>query len=289
MFTNLSDGAKGAWCMIVSTLLLTIQDAITKWLTADFHAGEVLFYRGIFTFLPIVFLVAWAGNWRILISRDLTGTLVRAALGAATSIFVILSFVYLPLATALAIIFLNPIILTAMSVPLLGERVGWRRWIAVLVGFAGVLIMVRPSGDGVPFFYIFPLVTALLASLRDVATRRLRGTDNSTSILFYSMLVAVLAGGASLPILDGHWPGLFDWGLFAAAGVLAAIAHLLIIQALLLAPAGTVAPLRYLSLVWAVVIGYGVWGDVPDQWKLAGATLVVGAGLFILHRELRKP
>jgi drug/metabolite transporter (DMT)-like permease len=82
---------------------------------------------------------------------------------------------------------------------------------------------------------------------------------------------------------------LFDWGLFAAAGVLAAIAHLLIIQALLLAPAGTVAPLRYLSLVWAVVIGYGVWGDVPDQWKLAGATLVVGAGLFILHRELRKP
>ena len=79
--------------MIVSTLLLTIQDAITKWLTVDFHAGEILFYRGIFTFVPIVFLVAWAGNWRILISRDLTGTLIRAALGAATSIFVILSFV----------------------------------------------------------------------------------------------------------------------------------------------------------------------------------------------------
>ena len=81
----------------------------------------------------------------------------------------------------------------------------------------------------------------------------------------------------------------FEKSGLAAAGVLAGIAHLLIIQALLLAPVGTVAPLRYLSLVWAVVIGYGVWGDVPDQWKLAGATLVVGAGLFILHRELRKP
>ena len=275
--------------MIVSTLVLTIQDAIAKWLTADFHAGEILFYRGIFTFIPIVILVAWAGNWRVLISRDLKGTLIRAGLGAATSIFVVLSFVYLPLATALAIIFLNPIILTALSVPMLGERVGWQRWVAVLIGFAGVLIMVRPSGGGVPFFYIFPLVTALLASLRDVATRRLRGTDNSLSILFYSMLVAILAGGASLPVLGSHWPGLFDWGLLAAAGILAAVAHLLIIQALLLAPAGTVAPFRYLSLVWAVVIGYGVWGDVPDQWKLAGAALVVGAGLFILHRELKRP
>ena len=275
--------------MIVSTLVLTIQDAIAKWLTADFHAGEILFYRGIFTFIPIVILVAWAGNWRVLISRDLKGTLIRAGLGAATSIFVVLSFVYLPLATALAIIFLNPIILTALSVPMLGERVGWQRWVAVLIGFAGVLIMVRPSGGGVPYFYIFPLVTALLASLRDVATRRLRGTDNSLSILFYSMLVAILAGGASLPVLGSHWPGLFDWGLLAAAGILAAVAHLLIIQALLLAPAGTVAPFRYLSLVWAVVIGYGVWGDVPDQWKLAGGALVVGAGLFILHRELKRP
>ena len=289
MFNNLSDGAKGAWCMIVSTLLLTTQDAITKWLTADFHAGEVLFYRGIFTFLPIIFLVARAGNWRILISRDLQGTLIRAGLGAATSIFVILSFVYLPLATALAIIFLNPIILTALSVPLLGETVGWRRWIAVLIGFVGVLIMVRPSGGGVPYYYIFPLFTALLASLRDVATRRLRGRDNSLSILFYSMLVAMLAGGASLPLLGGHWPNLFNWGLLAAAGILAGIAHLLIIQALLFAPAGTVAPFRYLSLVWAVVLGYVVWGDVPDQWKLTGAALVVGAGLFILHRELRRP
>jgi drug/metabolite transporter (DMT)-like permease len=289
MFRKLSNSAKGAWCMIVSTLVLTIQDAIAKWLTADFHAGEILFYRGIFTFIPIFTLVAWAGNWRVLISRDLKSTLIRAVLGTATSIFVVLSFVYLPLATALAIIFLNPIILTALSVPMLGERVGRQRWIAVLIGFAGVLIMVRPSGGGMPYFYIFPLVAALLASLRDVATRRLRGTDNSLSILFYSMLVSILAGGASLPVLGSHWPSLFDWGLLAAAGILAAVAHLLIIQALLLAPASTLAPFRYLSLVWAVVIGYGVWGDVPDQWKLAGAALVVGAGLFILHRELKRP
>jgi drug/metabolite transporter (DMT)-like permease len=288
VFNNLSDGAKGALCMIAGTLLLTTQDGITKWLAADYHAGEILFYRGFFTFIPIALLVARAGGWRILATRNLKGTLIRAGLGTATSIFVVLSFLFLPLATALAIIFLSPIMLTALSVPLLGERVGWRRWMAVIIGFAGVLIIVRPSAEGVPYFYIFPLVTALLSTLRDVVTRQLRGTENSLSILFYSMLVAILAGGASIPMLGGHWPSLFDWGLLAAAGILVAISHLLTIQALMLAPGGTVAPFRYLSLVWASVIGYGVWGDVPDQWKLAGTALVVGAGLFILHRELKQ-
>jgi len=289
MFRNLTDSAKGIWCMIAGTLLLTTQDGITKWLAADYHAGEILFYRGIFTFVPIALLVVRTGGWQVLATRNLKGTLIRAGLGTATSIFVVLSFLYLPLATALAIIFLSPVMLTALSLPLLGERVGWRRWTAVIVGFAGVLIMVRPGAAGVPYFYIFPLITALLSTLRDVATRHLRGTENSLSILFYSMLVAILAGAASLPLLGGHWPSLFDWGLLAIAGILVAISHLLTIQALLLAPGGTVAPFKYLSLVWAGVIGYGVWGDVPDQWKLAGAALVVGSGLFILHRELKRP
>lgn len=289
MFSNLSDGAKGAWCMIIGTLLLTSQDAITKWMTADYHAGEILFYRGFFTFVPIVFLMARSGSWRGLVSRNLKGTLLRAGLGTATSVFVVLSFLYLPLADALAIIFLSPIMLTALSVPFLGERVGWRRWLAVLVGFAGVLFMVRPGAEGVPYYYAFPLITALLSALRDIATRRLRGGDSSVSILFYSMFVALLVSGASLPFLGAHWPSASDWGLFAAAGLLVAVSHLLTIQALLYAPGGTVGPFRYLSLVYATVIGYGIWGDVPDAWKLAGAALVVGAGLFILHREMRGP
>ena len=288
MFGDLSDGAKGAWCMIAGVFLLTTQDAITKWLTTDFHPGEILFYRGFFTFIPIAVLVARAGGWQILGTRDLKATTIRAILGAATSIFVILSFIYLPLATALAIIFLNPIILTALSVPLLGEQVGWRRWLSVFVGFTGVLLIVRPGGEGMPFYYIFPLIAALLSSFRDILTRRLRGGDGSVSILFYSMTVAILAGAASLPLYGAHWPSPSEWGLFAAAGTMIGLSHLLTIQAYLFAPAGTVAPFRYLSLVYAVIIGYGVWGDVPDIWKIAGATLVVGSGLFIPHRELRR-
>lgn len=286
MFSNLSNGAKGAWCMIIGSLLLTTQDAITKWLTADFNTGEIMFYRSIFTFVPIIILVAWARDWRVLASSNLKGTLIRAGLGTATSAFVVLSFVFLPLTDALAIIFLGPIMLTALSVPMLGERVGWRRWFAVFVAFFGVLLIVQPGDGGFQFFFIIPLVTALLSALRDIATRRLRADDSSLSILFYSMLVALIASAASMPILGGHWPDLGHWGLFAIAGTLNSLAHLLTIQALLWAPGGTVAPFKYLSLVWATAISYGVWGDIPAPWTIAGAALVVGAGLFILHREV---
>ncbi len=288
MFSNLSDGAKGALCMIVGGLLLTTQDGIAKWLTADFHPGEVMFYRGLFTFVPIIVIIAVRSSGiRTLATQNLKGTLIRAALGAGTSVFVVVSFIYLPLADALAIIFLSPIMLTALSGPMLGEPVGWRRWLAVLVGFAGVMMMVRPSAEGIPYYYFFPLFTALLSALRDAVTRRMRGGDSPVSILFYSMAAGLLVGAISMPVFGAHWPNLSQWGLFAIAGILNSLSHLLAIQAFLLAPGGTMAPFRYLSLVWAAVMGYLIWGDVPDGWKLAGAALVVGAGLFILYREMR--
>ena len=286
MFRNLSDGAKGAYCMIVGSLLLTSQDAITKWMTSSYHAGEILFYRGIFTFIPIIFLVLWAGNINLLRTRSFNSTLLRALLGSATSVFVVLSFTYLPLATALAIIFLSPIMLTALSVPILGEKVGWRRWCAVFVGFCGVLLIIQPGQGGVWLYFLIPLFTALLATMRDIVTRQMKGGDTSLSILFYSMIVAVLTGGISLPVFGFSLPNWNDVILFAAAGIMVSVSHLLIIQALLFAPGATVAPFKYLSLVYAAVIGYIVWGDVPNIGKIMGAALVVLAGLFILHREM---
>ena len=116
----------------------------------------------------------------------------------------------------------------------------------------------------------------------------MRNDDSAVSILFYSMAAGVLIGAATMPVFGAHWPNPSQWGLFVIAGILSSLSHLLTIQALLLAPGGTMAPFRYLSLVWAVIIGFAIWGDVPDAWKLTGAALVVGAGLFILHRELRR-
>ena len=288
MMSGLSNGAKGILFIVLSGLLLTSQDGISKWLTQNLHPGEIMFFRGLFTFVPIFVIVALRpGGFGQLVSRNLRGTLTRACLGAATSIFVVISFMHLPLADALAIIFISPILLTALSSPLLGEPVGWRRWLAVFVGFSGLLLMVRPTGDGVPVYYLIPLFTALLSALRDVATRRLRNDDPAVSILFYSMAAGVVIGALSMPIMGVRLPTAPEWGLLAVAGVMNSLAHLLAIQALLIAQAGTLAPFRYLALVWAAIIGYFVWGDVPDIWKVSGATLVVGAGLFILYRELQ--
>ncbi|MBH67730.1 MAG: hypothetical protein CMM58_05195 [Rhodospirillaceae bacterium] len=287
MFRNMPDSAKGIWCMIAGTLLLTSQDAITKWMTAKYHVGEILFYRGIFAFVPIVVLVVVSRNLSLLSTKSLWTTLLRAFLGTATSIFVVLSFIHLPLATALAIIFLSPIMLTALSVPLLGERVGRQRWIAVFIGFGGVLLIVQPGIGGDWAYFAIPLFTALLSTFRDIVTRGMKGGDSSVSILFYSMIVALIAGAGSLPITGTQLPNLSDLVLFAAGGTMVGLAHLLQIQALLFASAATVSPFKYLSLVYAAVIGYAIWGDIPDGWKITGAALIVGAGLFILHRERR--
>lgn len=122
--------------------------------------------------------------------------------------------------------------------------------------------------------------------MRDIVTRHMKGGDSSLSILFYSMIFAVLTGGVSLPVFGFNVPNWSDTVLFATAGIMVCVSHLLIIQALLFAPGATVAPFKYLSLVYAAGIGYIVWGDVPNIGKIIVATLVVFAGLFILHREM---
>mgnify|MGYP006219922555 CR=1 FL=1 len=127
-------------------------------------------------------------NYKIIFTKNLKTTFLRAFLGTATSISVVLSFIHLPLATALAIIFLSPIMLTALSGPLLKEKVGWRRWVAVFAGFLGVLLIMRPSGGGDYFLYAIPIITALLATFRDLVTRSMKGGDSSASILFLSLI-----------------------------------------------------------------------------------------------------
>ena len=175
--------------------------------------------------------------------------------------------------------------LTALSGPLLKEKVGWRRWVAVFVGFLGVLLIMRPSGGGDYFLYAIPIITALLATFRDLVTRSMKGGDSSASILFFSMVAALITGALSLPVFGSSMPSFYDLFLFAAAGTMVGLAHFLQIQALLFASASIVSPFKYLSLVYAALIGYFIWDDVPDEWKICGAALIVGAGIFILYRE----
>ena len=179
---------KGILCMVAGGALITVNDAILKWLSDTYPVGEVMFVRGLFVSIPIVFLVWRAGGIRSLVIFSWRGHLLRAALVVTGTFLFINGLFFLPLADAIAITFTGPIFVTALAPLLLGEHVGWRRWSAVLVGFCGVLIMVRPTGEAAQWAALFPLAASLTGALRDIVTRRLAFRERSVALLFYPAL-----------------------------------------------------------------------------------------------------
>ncbi len=284
--TNTTDTYKGMACMVVGILLLATADAVTKLLIVDFHAGEIIFYRGCFAFLPLLPLVVLNGGVGSLRLQQPKGVWWRGVIALVTSVFVALSFINLPLAEAAALIFTSPIFLTALSPWLLGEKVGWQRWSAVLFGFAGVVVMIQPGFTAFTIWAFVPLIAALCSASRDILTRRLGVIDSATSVMFYTSVVALIGGAVTMP-WAGPAPNAEQWALIALSGFFVTLAHLLIVMALQLAEGPTVAPLKYVSLIWSAILGYLIWGDVPGLWKVLGALMVVAAGLFILYRETR--
>ena len=281
---NSSATYKGMACMVAGVSLLATGDAITKWLVTDFHVGEIIFYRSFFAFLPLIPLIIFNGGFSSLKLQQPTGIWSRGILALVTSVFVALSFINLPLAEASALIFTSPIFLTALSPWLLSEKVGWFRWSAVILGFVGVVVMIQPGTANFTIWAFIPLTAALCSASRDVLTRRLGIVDSATTVMFYTTVVALIGGTLSMP-WSGELPTPVQWGLLATSGIFVTLAHLLIVMALQLTEGPTVAPLKYVSLVWSTIIGYLVWGDIPGAWNIIGALMVVTAGLFIMFRE----
>jgi drug/metabolite transporter (DMT)-like permease len=178
----------------------------------------------------------------------------------------------------------RPIFLTALSVPLLAEKVGIRRWSAVVVGFLGVLVMTRPGTGVLQFGALLAINGAVFYALAMVLVRRLSMTESPTTIVFYMTLFSTIASGFVLPFF---WvdPDPIGWLLLTCIGLLGGVAQMAMTQAFRAAPVATIAPFEYLALVFATGFGFGIWGDVPDAYIITGATIVVASGLYILHRE----
>jgi len=154
----------------------------------------------------------------------------------------------------------------------------------VLAGFIGILVIMRPGGTAVQWAALFPLGASLTGALRDILTRRMSARETSVALLFYTSLGVTLAGLATTPF---HWNPvpLADWGLFALSGLLIGSAHFLMIETFRYGEAALVAPFKYSGVIWAVILGYMVWGDLPDMGTLTGVSVVILSGLYILHRE----
>lgn len=279
--------------MLTSGAVFTVNDSAMKWLRADYPVGEIVCLRGIFSLIVLLILVQFIGGWHTLRVRDWPAQWLRAGLVLITTVCFIGAIRYMPLADAVGIAFAGPLFTVALAGPLLGERAGWRRWCAVGVGFCGVLLMVRPSAAGFQLAAILPLITALGGSLRDIVTRRMSLTDHSNATLTFSIFATVCVTAFTLPLgivvptQAWIWPSAYHLAVFAASGVLMGIGQYCVIESLRVGQVGLSAPFKYASYIWALILGYLIWGDLPTVSSLFGVVAVVGSGLFIFWREQR--
>jgi len=275
---------RGIVCILVAGFCLTLQDAVVKWLTGDYPVGEILAIRGSFAMIFASLLVWRRGGLSALRLPHIAGQITRIACVVIGTFCFVTATKHLPLATTLTITFAGPLIITAMAPHFLGEQVGWRRWAAVTVGFAGVLIILRPDTGSIEWAMLLALTVAFTTSIRDVVTRRIAVNSNPAGMLFFALLSVTLTGYATLPT-GWHTPLPGDFGLFALTGAMLGFAQFLMIVAFRYSEASLLAPFKYASIVWATVIGFLVWGDLPGDWEIAGSTLIIVSGLYILHRE----
>jgi drug/metabolite transporter (DMT)-like permease len=277
---------RGVLSMLASVLLLTLSDALTKLLSTGYPPGQIICMRSLIVIGFVLVLSTPRRRWTGLRIRSPGAHFTRGVFACAGSFLFVLAISHVPLANAMSIGFAGPLLITALAGPMLGEHVGWRRWCAVLVGFLGVLVILRPGAQGFHWAAMLLLAGTWFGALRDIVTRRISATESSSSLLLTTN--SCMVGFGLLSLLQGwNMPQPLDAAWLALSGVLIGSGHYLQIEAYRHAEAGTVVPFRYTALLWAMLMGWLVFDDVPDASMLGGASLVVASGLFILHREGR--
>ena len=277
---------RGIVLMLAAGFMFVLMDATAKHLAQTYSVTQVAWARYIFHMatLPVLF---GRHRWTAVVRTPRLGLqLARSVLLLASTFLFFLAVKFIPLADATAIGFVGPLLVTALSVPLLGEQVGWRRWAAVIVGFAGVLVIIRPGFGVLHWAVVLPLLVAVCFALYQISTRVLSRTDGWTTTLFYSASVGVVAMSAAVPF-QWRTPDLAGWAAMAFLGLMGSLGHLAMIRAFAAAPASTLAPFAYMQLVWAIVIGFALFGDFPDGATLAGAAVIAASGLYVIERERR--
>jgi drug/metabolite transporter (DMT)-like permease len=272
--------------MCLGILCLGVNDALAKWLTSFYPPLQIIFVRNLLAMPMITAIVLWTGGLMALRTRHPGIHAFRGLLlvGGAYTFFRGLEV--LPLAEATSLIFAAPIFITALSVPLLGESVGWRRWAAVIVGFAGVLIIVRPGAAAFQPASLFVVATAMFYALGMISARWISRGEDVWTMMFYIVLFPLLFSGLVVPFV-WQTPDMAHLPLFLGLAVFGTLGMTLITQAFRLAPAAIVAPFEYTALIWASVLGWLVWGDIPGFWIYAGAAVIIASGIYIVIRETR--
>lgn len=285
---NPASAMRGIVAMIAAMGCFITNDTLLKIAVVDFPVGEVIAIRSIFAAALLTALIAWKGELRF--ARHLADRriFVRSGLDAVTTFSYVIGLTVLPLASATTIYMAAPLITTALCVPLLGEKVGLKRWCAIIVGFSGAVIVTRPEPSAFDAMAILPLIAALCGSLRDILTRNINAVVPGAVIALAS---AVMLGFVGLSFSGWEvWsaPTVKMLALVCGAGTAFAVGNLLLIYAFRNAPVVVISPLRYVLVPAALAVGIVVFGNYPDIWASVGAILVVAAGLYSIQSEARR-
>jgi drug/metabolite transporter (DMT)-like permease len=274
----------GVLLMSLAAFLWVLHDAISKWLMQDYSIYQVLLLRTVFSLLPILIVLRHEGGTVRLRDARVWVCLGRGCLAVGSFVLFLSALPLMPLTDIFAIVMSAPLLISALSALVLKERVTFRRWVAILIGFFAVLVMVRPGGDVISRGALLALGSVVVYSVLMILTRRLGSTETAGAMTFYSALVFLAVGLIAAPF---SWIRPTPSGvlLMAATGLLAGSAQYCLTQAFRIAPPSLVAPFEYTSLLWAMLFGFLVWGDVPTTLVLVSAAVVIVSGIYVLHDE----
>ncbi len=273
--------------MSVAMLCFVLNDTVAKTLAGQINVGEFIAIRGLFASAIIAALVIAMGHVRD-IPKALSGqVVVRTFFDVVSTFLFMVALFHLPLPNITAVLQAVPLVVTVMAAAFLGEAVGWRRLSAILVGFSGVLLIVKPGGDGFNTYTWLALACVFTVAIRDLATRKLNLKVPSIIVAFANS-VGVMMGGVLWTAFEGFHPiAAAQTGWIFLGSVFLVIGYLLTVMSLRGTEVAYTAPFRYTLIIYALILGYVVFGDVPDGWSMLGIVLIVGSGLFTLYRERR--
>jgi len=270
--------------MFLSVCTFSVMDLLVKW-SSDYPTGEVLFFRGFFGLLPTYFLIPKNKLKTFYTTKRSKEHLFRCLMGLMALIAIVVALRELPLAVVVSLSYAAPLFITVLSIFLLSEKVGVFRWLAVLIGFIGVIIIAEPGFKGMNYLYFLPLIFCIGMAFVTITIRKLSKTEPIWLISIFFTITISIAGLATIPM---GWiiPSFQDFILLALIGVTGGSANLFLTQSYKLSEVSLVAPLKYMALIFAIIFGYLIWNEIPTMKTLIGAALVILSSLIIFKREI---
>jgi drug/metabolite transporter (DMT)-like permease len=302
---SLSGNSKGILCLLGAQVFLTVSDSIIKWLSPEFPLHEITLFRAVTGLIVVLVIVQFEGGLTTLKTRRPMMHFFRGLMMVLANIFFFLGLASMPYAEAVALFFTAPLFICILSQPVLGERVGLSRWLAIFIGLIGVIIMQRPGSEVFRVLSLLPILAALSYASMTMMTRKMGMEEKAGALTFYIQfafivtcsIIGLAIGDGSFDRYDNHtlsfllrawsWPSLAEFQLLLLCGIMSSLGAYLISQAYRISETSVVAPFEYASMPYALIAGYYLWGDWPDWVSFTGSGLIILGSLLVIYLENR--